>query len=88
MTTANNRINEQVVKVTDDLREMGSAIRNAAQEQVVQLRHNTAKYYEQGRHKILDVACSCEQLIGERPFQSLFVAAVVGLLFGRFGMRR
>jgi len=88
MTAFSDRINKQAVKVTEDLQEMGGDVSHAAQERAVQLRDTAAEYYEKGQHKILDVVCSCEQAVRQRPFQSLLVAAGVGLLFGRFWKRR
>jgi len=88
MTTLSDRINKQAAKVTEDLQEMGGTVGNAAQVQAVQLRDDAAEFYEQGRHKILDLACSCEHAVRQRPFQSLLVAAGVGVLFGRFWRRR
>jgi ElaB/YqjD/DUF883 family membrane-anchored ribosome-binding protein len=88
MTTLSDRTNKQAVKATEDLQEMAGEVCHAAQHQAAQLRDDAAEYYEKGRHKILDMACSCEHAVRQRPFQSLLIAAGVGLLFGRFWRRR
>ena len=43
---------------------------------------------EQGRDNVHGVLCNFEQYVRERPLKSVLIAAGVGLLFGRFWMRR
>ncbi|HEY3242428.1 MAG TPA: hypothetical protein VGM03_03670 [Phycisphaerae bacterium] len=72
---------------TKDFQEIG-AIARAAQDKLGQFRSNAPGYYEQGRDKIHEVERTAEQFIAERPLKTVLVAVGVGLLLGRFWMRR
>ena len=52
------------------------------------MRENVTEYYEQGRDNVHGVLCDFEQYVRARPLKSVLIAAGVGLLFGRFWMRR
>lgn len=85
---ARDRLRKQAREVTNDLQQMGEIARDAAQEKLEQLRENASEYYEQGQDKVHQVAGTLEQFVRERPFKSIMIAAGVGLVFGRFWMRR
>jgi ElaB/YqjD/DUF883 family membrane-anchored ribosome-binding protein len=85
---ATERLRKQARKVTKDVQKMSGIATNAAQEKLGQLRDNASEYYEQGRDKVHDVQRTVEQFIREKPVKSVLIAAGVGLLFGRFWMRR
>ena len=88
MSTTSDRLGAQANEVSKDLKEMGAIVRDAAQEKLGQVRENATEYYGQGRDKVHGVACTFEQYVRERPVKSVLIAAGVGLLFGRFWMRR
>jgi ElaB/YqjD/DUF883 family membrane-anchored ribosome-binding protein len=67
---------------------MGGTARDAANEQLGQMRDNASEYYDQGRDKAHQVKRTLEQFIMDQPLKTLLIAAGVGLLFGRFWMRR
>ena len=83
--SASDRLGKQAREVTQDLRQMGEIARDAAQEKLEQLRDKASEY---GRDKVQHVERSIEQYIQERPLKSVLIAASIGLLFGRFWMRR
>ena len=85
---AAERLRSQAREVSRDLQAMGGTVRDAAQEQLGQMRDNASEYYEQGRDKAHQVKRTLEQFIMDQPLKSLLIAAGVGLLFGRFWMRR
>ena len=88
MSTKSDRFVKQTVKVKEDVQGMSSLAKDAAQEKLGQVRENASAYYEQGRVKVHDVVCTCEQYVRQQPFRSLLIAAGVGWLAGRFGRRR
>ena len=88
LNTTNDRLAKQAVEVGKDLQEMGALTKNAAQEKLGQLREEVSECYEQGRDQVRDAVSTVERYVREQPFKSLLIAAGLGLLFGRFGMRR
>jgi ElaB/YqjD/DUF883 family membrane-anchored ribosome-binding protein len=88
MSTTRDRLGAQANEVSKDLKEMGEIVRDAAQEKLGQVRENATEYYEQGRDNVHGVLCNFEQYVRERPVKSVLIAAGIGLLFGRFWMRR
>jgi ElaB/YqjD/DUF883 family membrane-anchored ribosome-binding protein len=85
---ASDRLGKQARKVTEDLQELGGIAGEAAQKKLGQLRENASDYYEEGREKAHQVRRTFEQFIREQPLTSMLIAAGVGLVFGRFWMRR
>jgi len=74
--------------VVQDLQELGGMAREMAQEKVEQVRSGAADYANEGREKVRQVERSIEQYIREQPLKSMLIAAGVGLVLGRFWMRR
>jgi ElaB/YqjD/DUF883 family membrane-anchored ribosome-binding protein len=67
---------------------MGQTVRDAAQEKIEQVSDRASQYCDQGQEKVHGVACACEQFLRQKPLTSVLVAAGVGLLLGRFWLRR
>ena len=88
MIIKSDQIRAQAKVVSRDLKDMGDIVKDAAQEQLGQVRENATECYEQGRDKVHGVGCDFEQYVRDRPVKSVLIAAGVGLLFGRFWMRR
>ena len=86
--SAAGQLRKQARTVVKDVQEMSGMATDAAQEKLGQLRDNASEYYEQGREKVFGVQRTVEQFICEQPVKSVLIAAGVGLLFGRFWMRR
>ena len=74
--------------VADEFQAIGRAAMNSAHETVASLRDSATEYTEQGRDKVRQVERAIEQFIRERPLKTVLFAAGVGLLVGRFWMRR
>jgi ElaB/YqjD/DUF883 family membrane-anchored ribosome-binding protein len=87
MPTTNDRLSQQAMEVSTDLKEMGGIVKDAAQETFGQLRSNVSEHYEEGRDKVLSLERTAEQYLRQRPFMSVLVAAGIGLLVGRYCMR-
>ena len=88
MSSTSERLGAQAKTVTNDIKEMGDIVRDAAQKKLGEVRENAAEFYEQGRDKIYGVGGSFENYVRERPLKSVLIAAGIGVLFGRFWMRR
>ena len=86
--SASDRLGKQARKVTDDLQKLGGIAGDAAQEKLGQLRDNASDYYEERREEVHQVERGFEQFIREQPIKSILIAAGVGLVLGRFWMRR
>ena len=88
MSTTSERLGAQAKEVSNDLKEIGDIIRDAVQEEFGHVRENASDYYQQGRDNVQGVASTVEQYVRERPVRSVLIAAGIGVLFGRFWMRR
>lgn len=74
--------------VVQDLQELGGMAREMAQEKVDQVRAGAADCAKEGRERIQQVEHGIEQYIRDQPLKSMLIAAGVGLVLGRFWMRR
>jgi ElaB/YqjD/DUF883 family membrane-anchored ribosome-binding protein len=74
--------------VTQDIQELGGMAREMAQDHVEQLRASASEYGEEGRDKVQQIERSFAQYVREQPLKSILIAAGVGLVLGRFWMRR
>ena len=83
MSTTTDRLGKQANEVKKCLQETGGIARDVAREELGQLREQASGYYEQGRDKAQGVVSAVEQYVGQRPLQSVLIAAGVGLLLGR-----
>jgi ElaB/YqjD/DUF883 family membrane-anchored ribosome-binding protein len=88
MSTTSNQLGKQAKAVAEDLHEMGETVKHAAQETLGQAGEKALQCCEQGQDKVHGVACACEQFLRQKPFASVLVAAGIGVLFGRFWLRR
>jgi ElaB/YqjD/DUF883 family membrane-anchored ribosome-binding protein len=88
MSTTRDRLGAQAQEVSKDLKDMGGIVRDAAKEKLGQVRENANEYYEQGRDTAHGAMSNFEHYVRERPVRSVLIAAGIGLLFGRFWMRR
>jgi|SRR3954465_12445399 len=75
-------------QVGENLRDLGSQVRQTATEQYDQLRDQASEYYEQGRQRALEMEQSLEQYVQEKPIQALLIAAGVGMVLGWLWKRR
>jgi len=87
MSTTTNRLRSRKKKPKAP-RGAADVAANAAQAKFEQVRENAAEYYEQGREKVHGAMCSVEQYVREQPIKSVLIGAGIGLLYGRFWMRR
>jgi ElaB/YqjD/DUF883 family membrane-anchored ribosome-binding protein len=74
--------------LAEDLQELGGMAREMATEKVEQVRSNVASCANEGRERVRSVEHSIEEYIREQPLKSMLIATGVGLLLGRFWMRR
>jgi len=86
--SATDRLGKKARTVTKDLQEMGEIAKDAARETLGQLRENASEYCEVGQDKVQQAGRSFEQYVQERPIKSILIATGIGLLLGRFWMRR
>ena len=67
---------------------LDSTVRDTAQEKVERLRAGAADCASEGRDKVAQVERSFAQYVREQPLKSILIAVGVGLVLGRFWMRR
>jgi ElaB/YqjD/DUF883 family membrane-anchored ribosome-binding protein len=88
MSTATERLRKQAKQLTKDLREIRGTAKEAAQEQLRQIRENGSVRYDQGRGKVHRAERAVEHFIQRCPLKSVLIAAGVGLVLGGFWFRR
>ena len=79
---------KQAPAVRRDHQKLSSAVRDTAQEKVEQLRAGAADSAREGRDKVQQVERSFAEYVREQPLKSILIAASIGLVLGRFWMRR
>ena len=83
-----DQLRAQTKVASRDVKEVGDVAKDAAQEQIGQVRENPTECCEPGRDKVRDAVCDFEKYVREQPVKSVLIAAGVGLLFGSFWTRR
>src|SRR4051794_25224800 len=86
--SASDRIRDQARVVTKDVQELGGIVRDVAHEKLGEVRDGAAEFYEQARGKARHAEDAVGNFIGRRPITSVLLGVGLGLLFGRFWMRR
>jgi ElaB/YqjD/DUF883 family membrane-anchored ribosome-binding protein len=84
MHSTTEQLGQQAKEVTEDVRQMGETVRDAAREKLDQVGEKASEYYAQGQEKVHGSACACEQFLRQRPLASVAIAAGIGWLVGRF----
>ena len=85
---AADRLEKQAMKEAEDLQGLGGLAGTVAQERLGELCGNAADRYAEGQEKVHQAERRFENFIRERPVTSILIAAGVGLVLGRFWMRR
>jgi len=80
--TASERLRAQSTVVREDLRELGHATRDVAQEKLGEARQTAAAYYDHGKKKATEWENVAVDYVRERPVKSVLMAAGVGVLIG------
>ena len=75
-------LKETASEVGQNLRNLGSQVRDQATQQYDQMRQQANEYYEQGRQRAMEMEQSLEEYVHEKPIQALLIAAGAGLLLG------
>jgi ElaB/YqjD/DUF883 family membrane-anchored ribosome-binding protein len=88
MSTTSSPLGAHAQEVSNEIKEVGGIVRDAAQETFGQVHKSAAEIYEQGRDKIYCPGSAFGQYARERPVKSVLIAAGIGLLFGSIWMRR
>ena len=88
MSDTGDRLGAQAKEVSNDIKEMGHILKDAAQQTIGQVRENATAFYEQRRDRVQSIGSKFTQYVRDRPVKSLLIAAGVGLLLGRFATRR
>jgi ElaB/YqjD/DUF883 family membrane-anchored ribosome-binding protein len=83
----NDRLRTRTRDAAKDFKEI-CGLAKEAQEKLGQSGENLSGYLEQGQEKVRQIRRTVEQFVREEPVKTVLIAAGVGLLFGRFWMRR
>lgn len=70
------------------IEDIGTIALDGANDVLSALGNSAAILLKQGKNKVMNMECGCEDYIRERPLKSILIAAAVGLVLGRFWMRR
>ena len=65
----------------DHMQETAKEMRDKAQELMTQGKEVAAEYYAEGRNQLLAWQQHLENQVREKPLQSIFIAAGIGLLY-------
>lgn len=84
-TVGKERLGEQTIKTAQEL---GGMAKDAAKETNGQMKESVSERIEPGQEKLEEVCQSIEQSIRENPLKFLLIATGVGVVFGRFFLRR
>jgi ElaB/YqjD/DUF883 family membrane-anchored ribosome-binding protein len=84
MSNTTDQFARQAEDVTQDIRNMGGAVSDAAKEKLGEVREKAAESFAQAQDKIHGVACACEQYVRQEPLKAVLMAAGIGWLIGRF----
>jgi ElaB/YqjD/DUF883 family membrane-anchored ribosome-binding protein len=79
---AKNEIAEKAGQIGQNIREMGSQARSAANQKYEELRDSASEYYEQGKDRAREWENSLEQYVQEKPLQAVLIAAGIGVVLG------
>jgi ElaB/YqjD/DUF883 family membrane-anchored ribosome-binding protein len=79
---ATGGLKEAASEVGQNLRNLGSQVRDQASQQYEQMRQQANDYYEQGRQRAMEMEQNLEEYVQEKPIQALLIAAGVGMLLG------
>lgn len=74
--------------VAEDIHELGDMTKEMVKKKVEQLRAEACDCANERREKVRGVEHSIEEYIREQPLKSVLLAAGLGMVFGRFWMRR
>jgi ElaB/YqjD/DUF883 family membrane-anchored ribosome-binding protein len=75
-------LGEAATQVGQNLRDLGSQVRDVAGERYSQLRDQATEYYDQGRERAKEWEEGLESYVHEKPLQAVLIAAGVGVLLG------
>ena len=82
------QLRDSARQVKQDVRELGSQMRDVAGAKIGDLKDQAADYYRRGKLRAQAMEEDAIDYIRARPVKSLLVAAGVGLLLGVFFRRR
>jgi ElaB/YqjD/DUF883 family membrane-anchored ribosome-binding protein len=72
----------------DDLRQIGNTVKDAAREKLDELSETAKDRYEEGRERALELGRTMQRFIEDQPMKCVLIAAGVGLILGKFWIRR
>ena len=75
-------LGDTAAQVGQDIRQMGTQVRDVASQKYDQLRSQATDYYQQGRERATEWEQSLEAYVHEKPIQAVLMAAGVGVLLG------
>jgi ElaB/YqjD/DUF883 family membrane-anchored ribosome-binding protein len=75
-------VQDKAQKATQNLRDLGNQVRDAATDKYNQFSEQAKDYYSQGKDAAQEFEQSLESYVQEKPIQALLIAAGVGLLLG------
>ena len=81
-SSATDAVREKAQHATQNLRDLGNQVRDAATEKYNQFSEQAKGYYSQGREAAQEFEQTLESYVQEKPIQSILIAAGVGLLLG------
>ena len=81
-----DRLTERTTEIGQNLQEMGSHVRDVAQEQWGRLRSQTSSYLSQGRHRASQLGRTVESEIRHHPMRWLLMSMGIGIAIALVGL--
>jgi ElaB/YqjD/DUF883 family membrane-anchored ribosome-binding protein len=75
-------LKNKATEVGQNLRDLGSQVRDVARDKYDELREQAGNYYSQGRERAQEWEQSLESYVQEKPIQAVLMAAGIGVLLG------
>jgi ElaB/YqjD/DUF883 family membrane-anchored ribosome-binding protein len=88
MANRTEEVRDKVHDTRHSLQELGSSVKEAAQEGMDNLRHTATEYLEQGKAKAKEIEQSLESRVRSNPLAAVCIATGIGFLLGACYMRR
>jgi ElaB/YqjD/DUF883 family membrane-anchored ribosome-binding protein len=73
--------------IAGDLAELGSHAGELAQERYQELKSGAMEWASEGRERLQEFEQTMEDYVAENPVKSVLMAAIAGLIVGRFVLR-
>lgn len=77
-----DKVKEASAEIAEDLKDLGSAVRDLASDSMHKVQQKASKLYSKGQESMKSAERSLEQKVKAKPIQALLIAAGIGFVIG------